>query len=87
MCKYCRLMDVGVGTADEKVIEDGTITRIKDGSQVIEMYMSRDISKSHKLHSNELVLSLSVDISPSEQYCVKTKAIKIKYCPFCGEEL
>lgn len=86
MCKYCKLTEYAF-SFDERVTEDGGIATIKDGSQVIEMYMSRDISESKKLHSNELAISLLVKVSPNEMYCVKTKAVKIKYCPFCGEEL
>ena len=85
MCKYCKLT-VCNKTIGEETNRDGLIISVKDGSQIIDCSISRDICESENFRSNHLMLDLSVKID-SFVYPVKSKAIKIKYCPFCGEKL
>lgn len=81
MCKYCKLThDRGY----EKTNDPITIGQIKDGSQVFDLFMNRSVTD--KKRSSELVLDLGCNIN-GDMYNIKTKEIKIKYCPFCGEEL
>lgn len=81
MCKYCKMTQE---RGNEKTNDLVSIVKIKDGSQLIDLSLNRYISD--KSRSNELVLDLSYIID-NAVYTVKTKEIKIKYCPFCGEEL
>lgn len=80
MCKYCELK----GSGNEQTNEPISIMNIKDGSQIFDLFMNRCISK--RKRRNELILDLSCLVYGST-YNVKSKSIKIKYCPFCGEEL
>ena len=85
MCKYC---DLAERDGIESFNGTPTIGRIKDGSQIYEIWFNRYICKSDKVHKNELVLAHSVKTSGSALLeTVNTKSIKIKYCPFCGQEL
>lgn len=81
MCKYCELKQSG---GNEQTNDTISIMSIKDGSQLFDLFMNRCISE--RKRSNELILDLSCLLNGSA-YNVKTKAIKIKYCPFCGEKL
>ena len=84
MCGYCKLIETGV--TGEKTNDNVSMAKIKDGSQVFELNLWRYINEEDDDRENELVLDMSVDID-SSVYVVKRKHIKIKYCPFCGEEL
>ena len=81
MCKYCKFRSV---IADGKDNEVQLISKLKDGSQVFELKLFRYEDDNEKLA--ELIIEESVD-SESGLVYVKQKTIKIKYCPFCGEEL
>ena len=83
MCKYCELSTC---TDIEQTNNYETIALLKDGSTVLELCLGRYIVPSEKIHRNQLMLSEHVSIGDS-LYNIKEKAIKIKYCPFCGEEL
>lgn len=84
MCEYCKLE-----TLNEKLGEKSnnckTIGIIKDGSQIFEVYLGRYKVEKNNYQENLLKMSLQVDVDG--RYPVKDKTIKIKYCPFCGEEL
>lgn len=84
MCNFCEL-EPACGDARICVssLPNGVIL---DGSQNIGVYMNRYISESENVHENTLVLNLSVDLEDAN-YSVKETQVKIKYCPFCGEEL
>ena len=81
MCKYCKLKETKI--PGELTNDYRSIGSIKDGINIFSLIMNR-----YKCTSriNELMLEQSVCINGAE-YVVKTKAIQIKYCPFCGEEL
>lgn len=81
MCKYCKLTQE---RGNEKTNDVISIGKIKDGSQLLDLSLNRYISD--KSRSNELILDLSCVIGDAV-YNVKIKEIKIKYYPFCGEEL
>lgn len=85
MCKHCALKTVNEKIG-EKTTDGKSIGRIKDGSQIIDLYLNRYIIEKDNVRKNNLVLDLSFDLDGNE-FIVKDKYIKIKYCPFCGEEL
>lgn len=85
MCKYCKFTtqndDLG-----EKTNGGVTIGQIKDGSQIFDVCLYRYSIKDANYRETSLIVTLYVD-AMGERYDVKEKHIKIKYCPFCGEEL
>lgn len=81
MCKYCKMEELNKG---ELFNGNQSIIRIKDGSQVIEVNLNRYQYDGRR--DNHLILDTLVAID-NELLQVKSKHIKIKYCPFCGEEL
>lgn len=81
MCKYCKMEELNKGEFSNG---NQSIIRIKDGSQVIEANLNRYQCDGHR--DNHLILDTLVVIN-NELIPVKSKRIKIKYCPFCGEEL
>lgn len=84
MCKFCELELCGRGT---KMSACPTpIGEIRDGSQVFDVYLNRYISEPENIHESTLVLNLGVDLEDAN-YSVQETQVKIKYCPFCGEEL
>lgn len=62
------------------------ILRNVDGSHVSEVYLNRYIVESDDINKASISIDISVKLDDAE-YFIKTKEIKIKYCPFCGEEL
>lgn len=86
MCKYCKLETLREKTG-EKSNGNPTIAKIKDGSHVYEVCMNRYICESDKVHDRSLFVALDVDFGGGSTLPLKSKSIKIKYCPFCGEEL
>ena len=84
MCKYCKLECIeGTG---EKLNGNVSINEMKDGSHILGLFINRYIDPDSDIHTSELIIDMSVVIN-SLAYTVKDKHIKIKYCPFCGEEL
>lgn len=84
-CKYCKTVVVNEGLG-ESTNECCKLTSLIDGSQILELQMNRYIVESQNKHAGELILEHAVKIE-SSLMPVKSKSIKIKYCPFCGEEL
>lgn len=85
MCKYCMWRTVKE-TIGEKCNDTQTIAKIKDGSQTFEVGLTRYACESENIRNAELWLNYTIDVGGST-LPVKDKFIKIKYCPFCGEEL
>ena len=85
MCKYCKTINLKEN-GSERSNECASITKIKDGIQEFNLYLNRYISEDDNIHNRELVLDYSVNVN-SQSINIKEKIIKIKYCPFCGEEL
>lgn len=85
MCKYCKLKDLGRGELHNS--ENYIILSIKNGNQSMDVMFNRYVDNELNIHDSELILDYGVSLSDSGFYPVKSKAIKIKYCPFCGEKL
>lgn len=85
MCKYCKMRTLNERIG-EKSNDNPTITTMKDGSQIFEVSLDRYIIEGDGTRNNWLWLGLAVDTGEGSIY-LKEKHIKIKYCPFCGEEL
>lgn len=85
MCKYCKLKTLNKEIG-EKSNNSVLIGKLKDGSQVFELYLNRYMIKTDNIHRNSLILELDVNYGNSS-VCLEEKYIGIKYCPFCGEEL
>ena len=84
MCKHCK-----VEVFNEKYGEktgNNIILRNVDGSHVSEVYLNRHIVESDGISEASISIDISEKLDDAE-YLIKTKEIKIKYCPFCGEEL
>ena len=62
------------------------ILRNVDGSHISEVYLNRHIVESDDISEASISIDISVKLDDSK-YLIKEKEIKIKYCPFCGEEL
>ena len=86
MCKHCKTINLKAD-GSERSNECKSITRIKDGSQEIEVYLNRYACDTDNVHMNQLVLDWSINVNNEHFVTVKEKIVKIKYCPFCGEEL
>lgn len=84
MCKYCELECIE--ETGEKLNGNVLIKEMKDGSQLFSLFMNRYIDQDSGIHTRNLIIDLSTVIN-GLPYTVKDKHIKIKYCPFCGEEL
>lgn len=84
MCRYCEMIETGV--TGETTNDCVFIDTLEDGSQLFSLMLYRCMDEENGYHTNELIIELGVDIDSSVQL-VKDKHIKIKYCPFCGEEL
>ena len=84
MCKFCDLTilneEVGEMAADPR------LARIKDGSPLFDLYLSRYIVEEADIHRASLIMDLEVKLGDGE-YTLKNKEVNIKYCPFCGKEL
>ena len=81
MCKYCKL-EKGV-EGEFHGIE--SLLKMTDGRQVFEVFLNRYIYNGR--HDSSLVLDYAIKVSNDVANSIRTKQIKIKYCPFCGEEL
>ena len=84
MCKYCNFKHVNEYVG-EKTNENTTIKRIRDGSHVIDLTLNR-YHNDDGYRAGELIVDQQVSL-PDGLYTVNQATIKIKYCPFCGEEL
>ena len=84
MCKHCKLTIVNSKSKEMQTIKN--VLRLKDGSQIFDLYLNRYIVETESIHRSNLEINISVNIDESE-YILKYKEIPIKYCPFCGEEL
>lgn len=83
MCRYCEMIETGVPGEKTNNISIGQLV---DGSQIFEVWLYRYIDEESDERTNELILDMSI-VSGTKVYDLKDKHIKIKYCPFCGEEL
>ena len=83
MCRYCEMIETGV--TGEKT-NNVSIGQLVDGSQIFELWLYRYTDGESDECKNELILDMSI-VSGTKVYDLKDKHIKIKYCPFCGEEL
>lgn len=84
-CKYCKTVTVNEDLG-ERTNGCNKVISLIDGSTVLELQLNRYIVESQDKHDGELILEHAVKIDGSV-FTVKQKSIKIKYCPFCGEEL
>ena len=84
MCKYCKVRVFSEKYGEK--IGNNMILRNVDGSQVSEVYLNRYIVESDDISKASISIDISVKLDDAK-YLIKTKEIKIKYCPFCGEEL
>ena len=84
MCKHCKLTIVNSKFKEMQTIKN--VLRLKDGSQIFDLYLNRYIVETEGIHRSNLEINISVNIDDGE-YVLKYKEIPIKYCPFCGEEL
>lgn len=85
MCKYCKMETLNESIG-EKSTMNVSIGVVKNGNQVFEAYLNRYVIEDENYHKSSLVLAYDCEIDGGLT-CVKEKRIKIKYCPFCGEEL
>ena len=84
MCKH-RKVEVFSEKYGEK-IGNNMILRNVDGSHISEVYLNRHIVESDGISEASISIDISVKLDDAK-YLIKEKEIKIKYCPFCGEEL
>ena len=84
MCKHCKLTIVNSKSKEMQTIKN--VLRLRDGSQIFDLYLNRYIVETEGIHRSNLEINISVNIDNGE-YVLKYKEIPIKYCPFCGEEL
>ena len=84
MCEFCKLEQIGKDEYRQENLDP--IINIKDGSQTMEVYLNRYISKSDNANRALLILDHSV-IPDGSRYLIDYEELKIKYCPFCGEKL
>lgn len=85
MCKYCDLVEIGNNEFSNN-LGDGTILSIKDGSRVTDVFLNRYIVGKNRTNKSALVMDSAVKVGEA-YYTIKSKEVKIKYCPFCGEKL
>lgn len=85
MCKFCNLMTLN-GEIGERTNGCMQIAKIKDGTWEVDVCLNRYVVESEHIHESSLILGTYATIRGT-QYSVKEKLVKIKYCPFCGEEL
>lgn len=85
MCKYCDLTTIREHEfRNERNLDP--IVCVKDGSRITDVLFNRYIVTNEKIRRAELILESGVIIEGGFNL-VKSKSIKIKYCPFCGEKL
>ena len=84
MCKFCDLtiLDEEAG----ELAAGPRLARIKDGSQIFNLYLNRYIVEEADIHRSSLILDLQIELDGG-LYTLKNKEVNIKYCPFCGKEL
>lgn len=85
MCEHCKV-EVISETYGEK-IGNNMILRNDDGSNISEVYLNRHIVESDDISEASISIDISLKLDDTTEYLIKEKEIKIKYCPFCGEEL
>lgn len=85
MCKYCKLEEIGENEYENKV-RCYPIIKIKDGSYMTELCLDRYIA-GNDTHESNLRMETVVKFDNGYHETIKTKYLKIKYCPFCGEKL
>ena len=87
MCKYCKLKNL-YGDKNEKSNDCKTLLRLNDGNYRFEISLNRYIYELENIHRSELMLDTYVKpFYDTNMIVVNSKSVKIKYCPFCGEEL
>ena len=84
MCKHCKVRVFSEKYGEK--IGNNMILRNVDGSHISEVYLNRHIVESDDISEASISIDISVKLDDSK-YLIKEKEIKIKYCPFCGEEL
>lgn len=84
MCGYCKFRYINEDIG-EKSNEVQHMAMIREGHHILELGLNR-YHDGGDYHNNELILANSVNLDGSI-HTVSEKHIKIKYCPFCGEEL
>ena len=84
MCEHCKVRVFSEKYGEK--IGNNMILRNVDGSQISEVYLNRHIVESDGISEASISIDISVKLDDAE-YLIKEKEIKIKYCPFCGEEL
>jgi hypothetical protein len=62
------------------------IVNIENGSHLIQLCLNRYISEPDDIDDSVLYIEFGVN-SDEGIYTIDEAEIKIKYCPFCGEEL
>lgn len=84
MCEHCKVRVFSEKYGEK--IGNNMILRNVDGSHISDVYLNRHIVESDDISEASISIDISVKLDDSE-YLIKEKEIKIKYCPFCGEEL
>ena len=84
MCEHCKVRVFSEKYGEK--IGNNMILRNVDGSHISEVYLNRHIVESDDISEASISIDISVKLDDTE-YLIKEKEIKIKYCPFCGEEL
>lgn len=84
MCEHCKARVFSEKYGEK--IGNNMILRNVDGSHISEVYLNRRIVESDDISEASISIDISVKLDDAE-YIIKEKEIKIKYCPFCGEEL
>ena len=82
MCKYCKFEEERTGD----LYGDNLIGFIKEGHIGVYVSLERYAETKNSKFNNKIRLDEVVDLD-SGSYSIKSKEIKIKYCPFCGEKL
>lgn len=85
MCKYCKVKTINKEVG-EKTTNGDSFLKIKDGHQILEVFLDRYIVEDDGIHRQQITLNHSVDMG-ANVYTLFDKSIPIKYCPFCGEKL
>lgn len=84
MCEHCKVRVFSEKYGEK--IGNNMILRNVDGSHISEVYLNRHIVETDDISESSISIDISVKLDDAE-YLIKEKEIKIKYCPFCGEEL
>lgn len=84
MCKYCSFTFTN---EEEKITRGDNIIKIKDGRNLLDVYLFRYHTNDGDSRLNQIALDRCVEVETGELVDVESHVIDIKYCPFCGEEL